>query len=101
MVAGIGNIGVDQYGPVVFSKERTENMYNDGKISEKTYNKLMNQPITDAFVNSSLPEASSEVEPKKSLFQKFIDLFKIPKGQEKQAEMDAVTAQWAIDNTII
>lgn len=101
MVAGVGNIGVDQYGPVVFSKERTENLYKDGKISEKKYAQLMKQPIKDAFVNSGKIGASAEMEPKKSLFQKIIDLFKIPKGQEKQAEMDAVTTQWAMDNCII
>ena len=47
-------IGKDEYGPVSFCPERTQNMYNAGAITKEQYDKQMGQHKYYAQKNPSI-----------------------------------------------
>lgn len=89
-----GNIGVDENGPVVFSKERTQELFDNKKIDKGQYDEAMKK--LEKFENEQNPEVEKSTK-KKGFWQKIIDFFKVPEGKEKES-MDVAVAQWGYDN---
>lgn len=114
-------LGHDEHGPVVFSKERTESLFNSGEITKEQYDKAMKQ---HEIHESKIEKMKEEVEAKKAeekskaeekdkdskwnpftgflssiIDGSILDIFKTPKGKEKET-MDNTTAQWCYDNPI-